>query len=262
MKILERTFDLINSKGEVYSLALTNSYMGFMYDVDGLGAEHETTYQKIGESYDVLQDNFAQGEISGVVFFKSKRPYNEYMRFILFCQEKPLKLYYRTPVGEYYRDGIVSRIEKNEDGDTARAKITFTASSLWYKPIIETGTNQVNIISDTNIECPCHIMITPSSAATAITWSLWDGWGEVASGGLSNIPEAYKIGTTDTLHIRSDTNPYQIYKTSSGGSKTDLYQYSVFSSVRFINLKKGENYISCTTAASMTVEARMLYETV
>lgn len=262
MKILERTFDLINSKGEVYSLALTNSYMGFMYDVDGLGAEHETTYQKIGESYDVLQDNFAQGEISGVVFFKSKRPYNEYMRFILFCQEKPLKLYYRTPVGEYYRDGIVSRIEKNEDGDTARAKITFTASSLWYKPIIETGTNQVRIISDTAIKCPCHIMIKPSSAATEITWRLWDEWGEIDNGALADIPEAYKIGTTDTLHIRSDTNPYQIYKTLSNGTKTDLYAYSVFSSTRFIRLKKGYNNISCTTAAEMTVEARLYYETV
>ena len=262
MKILERTFDLINNSGQVYTLSLLSHHTGFFYSVEGLGAEHDTTYQKIGETYDILKDEFAQGKISGIVFFHSKYPYHEYMRFAQFCQDTPLRIHYRTPVGDYYRDGMVSQIEKNEDGETAKAKITFTASSLWYKSITITGTNQVRITSDSNILSPCHIMIKPSSAATSIIWRLWDEWGEVDNGALADIPEAYKIGTTDTLHIRSDTNPYQIYKTSSGGTKTDLYAYSVFSSTRFIRLKKGYNNISCTTAAEMTVEARILYETV
>ena len=263
MKILERTFNLINSEGEVYSLSLTNSYSGFLYNVEGLGAEHAATYQKIGETYDLLNDDINQGEISGVIFFRSKHPYNEYMRFALFCQDKSLRLYYRTPVGEYYRDGMITRIEKNEGGETARATITFTATSLWYKEVKLEGARYVRFNSDSNIPAPCHIMITPSSALTSVLWRLWDEYFQVVEGGsLSDIPDSLKIKTTDTLHIRSDTNPYQIYKTTSGGSKYDLYEYSDFLTARFIRLRKGHNEISCSDSASMTVEARIYYETV
>lgn len=263
MKILERTFNLINSEGEVYSLSLSNSYAGFMYNVEGLGIEHEATYQKIGETYDLLKDTYTQGEISGVVYFKSKYPYNEYMRFALFCQDKSLRLYYRTPVGEFYRDGMVSRIEKDEGGETARATITFTATSLWYKELKMEGSNQIRYTMDSNIPAPCHLMIKPSSAVTSILWRLWDNWFQVVeSGSLSNIPDSLKIATTDTLHIRSDTNPYQIYKTTSGGGKYDLYAYSDFSTKRFIKLRKGYNAISCQDAASISLEARIYYETV
>ena len=259
-----RQFSLKNSIGEVYRL---NDLDYFLHDPEGLGFKRNTKYQKIGSSYEILQDGFEQQPISASIMFKSSQTlsaYRQYSKFREFLQLIPLTLIYRIPGGEFLLDCVPESVEKTEINSTLGMDvgITLTPLSMWYKPITVMGTTQVRITSDSNILSPCHIMIKPSSAATSIIWRLWDEWGEVDNGALADIPDAYKIGTTDTLHIRSDTNPYQIYKTSSGGTKTDLYAYSVFSSTRFIRLKKGYNNISCTTAAEMTVEARILYETV
>lgn len=235
-----RQFTLKNSIGEVYRL---NDLDYFLHDPEGLGFRRNTKYQKIGNNYEILRDGFEQQPISASIMFKSSptlSAYRQYSKFREFLQLIPLTLIYRIPGGEFLLDVVPESVEKTEINSTLGMDvgITLTPLSMWYKPITVTGTNQVRINSDSNILSPCHIMIKPSSAATSIIWRLWDEWGEVDNGALADIPEAYKIGTTDTLHIRSDTNPYQIYKTSSGGTKTDLYAYSVFSSTRFIRLKR------------------------
>lgn len=262
MKILERTFDLINNSGQVYTLSLLSHHTGFFYSVEGLGAERDTTYQKIGETYDILRDEFAQGKISGMVFFHSKRPYHEYMRFVQFCQDTPLRIHYRTPVGDYYRDGMVSQIEKNEDGETARAKITFTASSLWYREVRDIrSSNFVEIESDSNIDSPCCITITPAYSSSTVTWTQFVNNERVSDGKLVYTP---LFTTSDVIYIRTDTNPYQIYKINNG-NKIDLYEYSDFSKKRFITLKKGRNLITSSpggTSGAMSLEARIYYETV
>ena len=270
MKILERTFNLINSAGEVYSLSLTNSYSGFLYNVEGLGAEHAATYQKIGETYDLLNDDINQGEISGVIFFRSKRPYNEYMRFVQFCQETPLKLYYKTPVNEYYRDGMVTKIEKNEGGETARATITFTTTSLWYKEVSAVATSfssspyEIEIISDSAIDCPCHLSATGMTISNGdLTWTqlveVRAGlWRQVSNGKISG----FSLASSNVFHVRTDTNPYKIYK-MIGSAESDLYAFSDFSTPRFIFLKKGVNKFSVSVAPSeLKIEGRLLYETV
>lgn len=273
MKILERTFNLINSAGEVYSLSLTNSYSGFLYNVEGLGAEHAATYQKIGETYDLLNDDINQGEISGVIFFGSKRPYNEYMRFAQFCQEKPLKLYYKTPVDEYYRDGMVTKIEKNEGGETSRATIIFSATSLWYREVSAFVTSPsspytVEIISDSVIDCPCHLSATGMSISNGnLTWlqsvkrpgESDYSYSYVSDGKVSGV----SIISAETFHLRTDTNPYKIYKELGPGGITNWYVNSDFSTPRFIFLKKGVNRFRISVAPSeLKIEGRLLYETV
>ena len=120
--MIERTFDLVNSDGVAYTLTYVDSYTGFLYNVSGLGAEHKATYQKIGNEYELIKDEMNQGKISGVIFFMSAYPYQEYLRFADFCQDKKLKLHYRTPAGEFFRDGKITKLEKNENGGAMKIK--------------------------------------------------------------------------------------------------------------------------------------------
>ena len=256
MKTIERTFDLINSEGKAYTLSRYNVFSGFFYDVEGLGTEHDATYQKLGNVYDLLQDNINQGEISGIVYFQSKYPYQEYARFVEFCQNTPLKLRHVNPVGEYFRDGVVSQIEKNEDGNPRRAKITFTASSLWYKTIeMSSNTSPLIIESDSFYECPCHVMYKPSSNIS----SSYLEWYQDVNNAAYMTGKIYltSLTTSQTLHIRTDTNPYEIKKNSAS-----IYSASDFSTKRFFFIKHGKNTLDFQTAGSISLEVKLLYETV
>lgn len=257
IKKIERTFDLINNKGEAYPLSRYDAFSGFFGNVQGLGVEHEAAYQKLGNVYELLQDNVNQGEIAGVIFFQSQYPYQEYIRFVRFCQETPLKLRYVTPAGEYYRDGIVSKIEKNENDNPSRAKVIFTASSLWYKFIEKSSdTSVLTIESDSVYECGCHVMFTPDNniASSYLQWyQLIDDNSTYITGRIYLT----SLTTTQILHIRSDTNPYQIKRNT-----TDLYSNSDFSTKRFFFICPGSNQLVFQTNGSVRLEVKLLYETV
>lgn len=261
IKKIERTFDLINNKGEAYPLSRYNTFSGVFGDVEGLGMEHDSTYQKLGSVYDLLQDNINQGEISGVVYFQSKYPYQEYARFVEFCQETPLKLRYVNPVGEYYRDGIVSQIEKNEDGAPARVKIVFTASTLWYKEVSITETNgTIMVESDSVIESPCCLSFTGASKSNQeLTWQQSVNGKTVMTGRLMSVT----FTSAANVYIRTDTDPYGLYFVT-GGNKTDLYSKSDFNTKRFPFIHKGTNYFFLlgTSVTEFTLQGRILYETV
>lgn len=260
MKTIERTFDLINNNGEVYTLSMYGTHTGFFYSVEGLGSEHDITYQRIGNQFDILQDDINQGEVGGVIWFRSKYPYHEYMRFVQFCEESPITMRYRTPVGEYFRNGNITKIDKNEDGEDARAKIIFTASSMWYRKVKETSTGSVTVKSDSKNESPvCLIISGVSVSYDTLHWFQKVNNVVIMDGYLDHV----SIGSTTKVYIRTDTNPYQIYKVTDG-IKTDLYPYSRFSSARFPFLYKGTNYFSVAGSGNptMTVEGRILYETV
>lgn len=259
IKIIERTFDLINNKGEAYPLSRYNTFSGFFGEVEGLGMDHDATYQKLGNVYDLLQDNINQGEISGVVYFQSKYPYQEYARFVEFCQETPLKLRYVNPVGEYYRDGVVSKIEKNEDGSPARVKIVFTASTLWYKEIkVSVDSNSITVVSDSVIDSPCCLFFSGVTKTNAnLSWQQTLDNVSIMSGTLMNVT----IAATDIVYVRTDTDPYKIYK-DTGYSLPDLFGYSDFTTQRFPYLYKGANRFIVSGATNITVEGHILYETV
>lgn len=262
IKKIERTFDLINNKGEAYPLSRYNTFSGFFGEVEGLGMDHDATYQKLGNVYDLLQDNINQGEISGVVYFQSKYPYQEYARFVEFCQETPLKLRYVNPVGEYYRDGVVSKIEKNEDGSPRQAKIVFTASTLWYKEIDETvtGSGACTVESDSVIESPCCISFTGAVKSNQeLVWEQIVDGTLVTKGRLKGVT----LYSDEKVYIRTDTDPYGLYKVA-GGNVISLYEKSDFSTKRFPFIRKGRNYFTllATSVTEFKFEGRILYETV
>ena len=135
--------------------------------------------------------------------------------------------------------------------------ITLMPVSMWYKTIKETGTGSVTVKSDSKNESPCCLIITGIDVAyNTLQWLQKVNNVVVMNGYLDHV----NIGTTTKVYIRTDTNPYQIYKVTDG-VKTDLYPYSRFSSKRFPFLYKGTNQFT-VSGASITVEGRILYETV
>lgn len=262
-----RQFNLINDKGETYRLTLANRYAAaFMHDVTGLGKEEAAEFQQIGNVFGLRTDKINQKKINGIIKFFEPYAYQNYLKFALFCQKKPLKLYYRTPSGEFYRDGIVSKIEKSENADSLQANIEFTAMSLWYQAFEVSGTTSVTMLSDSMNASGCHISIT--GVMNQPTWQQNVDNIVRITGVLENktLPDGTvlspAIGDGDTLHIRTDTIPYRIYKTNRHGVETDLYANSRWNTDRFCLIECGENTIACAAASSIKVEGRVEYETV
>lgn len=255
-----RQFNIENSEGEVYTLTVSNKYTGFFGVVDGLGYEKKPEYQKVGNEYIQLTDPINQKIISGTIQFFQPHAYQAFTKFAQFCQDNDLTLYYQIPTGLYMKKGSVTKIEKSEGADSLKVKIDFTPKTLWYQNISRTvNTSPLNIMSDSLIESPCCLSFKGVTVDNGtLEWSQEVNGNEIMTGALNNVT----IEPTDTVFIRTDTNPYQIYKVDAEETKTDLYEKSDFSTDRFPMLYKGENQFTVTGATKITVEGHELYETV
>lgn len=260
MSIEVRNFDLMNSEGKAYTLTVSNKYTGFLGEVDGLGYEKSSEYQKIGNEYVQLTDSINQAVINGVIRFFQPHAYQEFTAFAEYCQDKDLTLYYRIPTGLFLRKGSITKIDKSEGNNSLQVKVAFTAKSLWYREIKEEiEDNSLGVLSRSKIDSLCCLSFSGVTKSNAnLSWSQEVDGVEVMTGTLKNVT----IAATDTVFIRTDTKEYQIYKVSSGGTKTNLYDKSDFGTGRFPFFYKGENEFIVTGATMIRVEGRELYETV
>ena len=251
-----RQFSLSNKSGEVYRL---NDLKWFFHNPGGLGFSRNMTFQKIGNNYEILQDGYNQEAVTGEIRFKSDSvsdAYHKYSAFARFIQDTPLVLHYRVTDREYLLDVIVSSVDKSEINVSSgmNVKITIMPLSLWYQKIEQSASGTfISVDSDSAIESPCHVAITPASAITALTWSQTVDGVTAITGGLSGMSSS-----AAAIHIRTDTNPYRIYR----GTSTNVYSKSDFSKKRFILLQKGVNVITFNVSGTITLEGRVLYETV
>ena len=260
MSLEVRKFDLVNGEGVTYTLTVANKFTGFLGEVDGLGYEKSPEYQKIGTEYEQLTDNINQSVISGIIHFFQPYAYQKFTDFARYCQDNDLTLYYRIPTGLFMKKGSITKIEKSEGAESLKVKIDFTGKTLWYQDVESTtAESPLKIISDSLIESPCCLSFTGLTVNNStLSWSQKVDNATIMTGSLSGVT----IAATDTVFVRTDTNPYQIYKVSSGGTKTALYAKSDFSTARFPFLYKGENQFLVTGASEIKVEGRELYETV
>ena len=258
-----RQFSLVNKSGETYRL---NSLDNFMHDPSGLGFSRDTEFQKMGNAYEVISDGFSQLIVQGTIMFKrgeKNTPYRKYAKFARFLQDIPLTLHYRTMNGEEYKlDVIPSGLEKDEIKSSLGmdVNITLTSISAWYKEYKKTaeGTT-IQVRSDSIMESPCDLTITGAELTDEnITWTQEVNGNEIMTGSLTGIT----LDETDILHIKTDSNPYRIYKEDSEGAETDLYSKSDFSTKRFPLIRKGVNTITFSESGSIEVKGRVLYETV
>lgn len=257
-----RQFSLINAVGDVYRL---NSFEYFFHDPEGMGFVRNATYRKIGNNYEIIQDSFDQTPKRGKIMFKSTptiSAYKRYLKFSNFLQEIPLTLVYQIPGGEFLLTCIPGTIEKTEINSAfgMDVGIELIPLSMWYKEIKETSsTGGVIVRSDSKVESPCCLSFTGLTKTNeSLSWSQELNGVEIMTGELDGVT----IASTDTVIIRTDTNPYQIYKISSEDVKTDLYGKSDFATKRFPLLHKGVNEFIVTGASEITIEGRILHETV
>lgn len=262
-----REFSLQNKIGEVYRL---NSLDYFLHDPEGLGFRRNASYQKIGSNYTMLSDGFEQQPISARIMLKSTQTisaYRQYAKFREFLQLIPLTLIYRTPGGEYRLDCVPESVEKTEINSVLGMDIgiVLTPLTMWYREISDyTTTNNIYIVSDSAIKSPVHISAQFGAGTYgSIEWKQYlRAVGDpsdhlISSGKLLSVTftNAEKV-----LNIRTDTNPYKIYR-SGNSSETNLYDKSDFSTSRFMFLEKGQNRFNLT-ADWLKVEGRIYYETV
>lgn len=250
-----RQFALINAVGESYEL---NDLKNFFHDPNGLGFQRSAEYLKLGDRYEILTDGFEQAAPAGLICFKDEKQspaYSKYAAFSRFLQKIPLTLVYRSDK-DHYMKVVPESVSKTEISKPLGldVAITFRALSFWYDEVEKTGTTSVTILSDSARQSPTHIEI--AGPVTNPIWTQSLNGTQIATGKVTAT-----IASGSVLHIRTDTDPYQIYEETSG-VKTDLYSSSDFSTERFIYLEEGENVIACAGAPSLKVTGELLYETV
>ncbi|MBQ0112684.1 MAG: hypothetical protein KBT03_06110 [Bacteroidales bacterium] len=271
-----RKFYLNNANNEQIDL---NTLEHFLSSPSGLGMEKKTSYEQVGDYFLTLAEDEKQKAIEGEIFFKT---YEEYRKFVRFAEVAPLTLTYVTD-DVYYIDvklDIIKKTEKKVGG--LYCKIKLVGISTFYKKyemrttsIESTGkkynyeynyeytNSQASTVSfevDSNKNCPTKIIIIGPAINPMWTYRLNDNI--VATGKVNK-----RIAAGRRLVVDCTTIPYSIYECDNNGdNKEDAYQYSDFSTERFLMLKKGSNVIRVSHEGendlNLVVERRELYATV
>lgn len=276
-----RKFRIINSEGAAYDL---NRRQSFFHKVGGFGFKDDTDFQKIGTDFYPLDEAFAQGEITGSIFFYGNACYERYRDFTNFVRLSPLTLEYTTDVT--YRVSVrlvsIDKTEKMDGGIGLDCEVIFKATGLFYKSVTkysetiyvggkiypyeytysyaDVSNNTLMINSDSFAESPCRITIY--GPCINPVWKHYVNNELYETGAyLGSLTGDHKL-VIDTTKV-----PYSITERGvSGEIVADRYQMCDFTTERFFLLKHGVNRISVThdglNSVEMMVEAKISYETV
>lgn len=276
-----RRFSLINFDGEEYGLTVRGH---FLHGPGGLGFEKESEVRRLGSLYVILDDAFAQGHITGDVFFPSPGAYGKYFEFIRFCQNGPLTLAYSVEGQEYRRKVRLGSVEKGElSGGGLDVSVTFDALSLFYRHYSLFGggdgagggkvydyeysytysdfaQNTLTISSDSYADSPCTIFIY--GEAVNPSWRHYVDGELYATGAVSATIDAGQKLMIDTTEI-----PYSIARVDMANRMLgDLYAQGDFSTERFIMLRHGMNTVTvaheAASALTLAMEAQIVYASV
>ena len=275
-----RTFTLIDHDGNSYDI--TASGLAFFHNVDGLGFGKTLTYQRIEDRYALLSDFVSQQKVTGSVRFWQPGAEAEYFRFAQFCQNSPIRLMYNPGHDTFYRDGIISKVERSDGPDCLTCKIEFTASTPWYKMVTafsdgtitggkvynytydyvysDSSVNSVTLESDSYQSSPCKVVLYGELVNP--TWRHYLNNVLQTTGKITGI-----VMPNHRLVIDTTTIPYSMKQVDAFGNVvSDMYQLSDFSTGRFIRLGHGTNTIAVSadngTEFTIGVEAEIEYATV
>lgn len=276
-----RQFRLINAAGEEYDLCdLSHAF----YSPDGLGFQKNISSVQVGNAFAMVENKVNQQVIKGEMRFKSYELYSEFKEFI---SSGNLTLAY-LPKGMqtwYYRNVDVQRLDKTEIDRTAHrliCPIDFLCFSQWYEPANAKKTidlpgentvfplvfpfvfsdaekNELLLVNDRVNHAPCKIIISGPCVNPA--WVLKQDGKTIASGAMT-----ISIAAGEKLIVDANIESMGIVKITSAGSEVNAYQYSDFSTGRFIFAPTGESRLkfthSTTAALDVTVEVRQVSDTV
>ena len=276
-----RTFTLINNDGNTYDITSKNDL--FFYGIDGLGYEQSTEFQRIEDRYSLLNKFMAQKPITGTIHFWQPNAEQKYFEFAQFCQNAPIKMKYNPTHGEFFRNGLITKIERSDGiGDSLEIKIEFKPQTPWFKSVADYNSGEVSggkvynytydytyssavqgsviIDSDSFQSSPVKIVIF--GPVTNPTWRHY----------LNNVLQTEgkvngEVLANNKLVIDTTTMPYSIKQFDAlGNLVSDMYQQSDFSTDRFVRFGYGRNVVSVTAenvpVVNLGVEAEIEYATV
>lgn len=128
-----RKFYLVNKYGQRWDL--NDPISGLLTQPSGLGFDMEYSYSRIGYGFKRNYFRDKQSKLSGTMIFGGDSPYEAYRRFVTFINASDgIKLAYKIPSGEYYRDVDVVGIGKTEitENQVLECTVTFACRGLFY----------------------------------------------------------------------------------------------------------------------------------
>ena len=135
-----RQFNLINEKGQTYSLMDVENYC-LLTSPTGLGFSYSIEYEQLGNTFVQSLKKIQQGKIAGQVNFSSYENYRNYVDFI--AKSETIKLQYTIPYKEgnktFYRDIDISSTSKGEiqPNGFISEQVDINCKSLWYEKIAQ-----------------------------------------------------------------------------------------------------------------------------
>lgn len=276
-----RQFRLVNAAGEEYDLCdLSHAF----YSPDGLGFQRNISAVQVGDAFAPVENKLSQQVIKGEMRF---RDYSQYTAFNEFIASGGLVLAYQPKNIRtwYYRRVEIQRLDKGEIDRTAHrliCAIDFLCFSQWYEkdnakrtidltgentvfPLVfpwvfcDAEKNELLLVNEKMTPAPCKITI--AGPCVNPSWTLKQDGRTIAAGAMT-----MSIAAGEKLVIDSNIESMGIIKITSAGSEVNAYQYSDFSTGRFIYAPTGESRLkfthSETSALDITVEVRQVSDTV
>ena len=132
-----RTFELINDKGQVFSLMDINENCIFREPSD-LGYGYTSEFQRLGNTYIETLRTLIQSQIPGNLEFKNYDNYRKFVDYIESAETLKWKciIPYSDGTKTYFKDVVFQDIGKNDlftEDDKLIVPVSFTCLTLWYE---------------------------------------------------------------------------------------------------------------------------------
>lgn len=254
-----RQFKLLNALGQEYDMTRPDA---LLHDPDGLGWGTERTVERLGMTYIGIDEREIRQTPTGEMIFRS---YEEYGRFLSFCQQGGLVLCYKPINTWYYCECLIS-VNKSEiewENDHLICPVEFSLLSYWYERVVaqtgqqgesesekqyaytysyQYGAGTSNVFN-INCDLPSYFRLQIMGEATNPSWRL------VVNG---EIVKTGKVNATFTANQKLviNTNPKEVCidrYNKNGTLISSVYGLSDFSTDRLFALPQGQSQLQVMT---------------
>ncbi len=272
-----RKFKLKNNLGYEKDLNSNENYLSVS---SGLGLSNSNDYERVESFFKQIQSRPNQKIIEGTMSFDS---YSKYWDFISFIQQTPLTLEYTTDISRYI-DVNISCLSLSEEDVYLTSSVTIEGLGAFYtnniakndfdelegKAYVIDGnaykydySYAENILGEINYYCKAALggvaKLTLLGPLINPAWQVIKNGTTILSGRVyTTIKEGHRLVI--------DCNPlrYAIYETDNANNIIrDCYNFSDFSTERFLKINNGTNKISVmhegTSAIKTVLEVKELY---
>lgn len=135
-----RQFNLINEKGQTYSLMDIENYC-LLTSPTGLGFSYSISYEQLGNTFVQSLRKLDQGKINAQVNFLKYENYRNYVDFV--AKSDNIRFQYTIPYNKtnktFYRDIDIQSTSKGEiqPNGVIQEQIQINCKSLWYEKVAQ-----------------------------------------------------------------------------------------------------------------------------